>query len=110
MSAKVRLAVIPSADKALGDLGTFAFVTLHLFSVGGRHLSDVANFLCLVERFEELQNEVQGMISSPHLATTLLYDVLRLWNQYLNRCVVASSSEVVEAPGSSAPFSIAHME
>ena len=31
---------------------------------------------------------------------------LRRWRQYLNRCMVASASEVVEAPGASAPFSL----
>ena len=46
------------------------------------------------------------MISSPHLATTLLYDVSRRWSQYLNRCVAASTSEVEEAPGASVPFSL----
>ena len=48
---------------------------------------------------------MQEMISSPHLAPTLLFDVSRRWSQYLNRCVVASSSEVVETPGGSVPFS-----
>ena len=46
------------------------------------------------------------MISSPHLATTLLYDVSRRWSQYLNRCVAASTSEVEEAPGASVPCSV----
>ena len=49
---------------------------------------------------------MQGVISSPHLATTLLYDVSRWWIQYLNRCMAASASEVVEAPGASFPFSL----
>ena len=49
---------------------------------------------------------MQGMISSPHLATTLLYDVLQRWSQYLNRCVAESASEVEEAPGASVPFSL----
>ena len=52
-AAQVRLAEIPSADEALRDLGTFAFVALHLFSAGGRHLSAVAELLCLIERLEE---------------------------------------------------------
>ena len=37
MADRVRLDVITSAEKALCNLGTFAFVTLHLFSAGGRH-------------------------------------------------------------------------
>ena len=49
---------------------------------------------------------MQGMISSPHLATKLLFDVSRRRSQYLNRCVAASASEVEEAPGASAPFSL----
>ena len=73
---------------------------------GGRHSSAVAELLRLIERLEELYTEVQGMISSPHLATTLLFDVSRRWSQYLNRCVAASASEVEEAPGASDPFSL----
>ena len=106
VATRVRLAVIPSVDKALCDLGTFDFVALHLYSAGVRHSSAVAELLNLIERLEEIHTEVQGMISSPHLTTILLYDVLRQWSQYLNRCVAASDSEVVEAPGASVPFSL----
>ena len=106
MATRIRLAVIPSTDEALRDLGTFAFVTLHLFSAGERHSSAVDELLRLIERLEELHTEVQGMISSPHLATTLLYDVSWRWSKYLNRCVAASASEVEEAPGDSVPFSL----
>ena len=62
MAARVRLAIIPSADEALYNLGKLAFVALHLFSVGGRHSSAVAGLLRLIERLEEIHNEVQGMI------------------------------------------------
>ena len=48
MATRVRFAVILSADEALRDLGTFAFVTLHLFSEGGSHLSAVADILHLI--------------------------------------------------------------
>ena len=34
-SSRVCLTVISSADEALCNLGTFAFVAYHLFSVGG---------------------------------------------------------------------------
>ena len=54
----------------------------------------------------ELHTELQGIISSPRLATILLFDVSRWWIQYLNRCVVVSDSKVVEAPGGSVPFSL----
>ena len=50
-------------------------VVLHLFSTAGRYVSAVAELLCLIEILEELHTEVQGMITSPHLATTLLYHV-----------------------------------
>ena len=51
------------------------------------------------------------MISLPHLATTLIYYLSRRWRQYLNRCVVASDSKVVEAlGGGSAPFSFKSMQ
>ena len=106
MVTRVRLAVIPSGDKALCDLGTFAFFASHLFFAEGRHSSAVAEILHLIERIEEPHIKVQGMISSPHLTTTLLFDVSRRWSQYLNMCVAASASKVAEAPGASAPFSL----
>ena len=106
MAARFRLTVIPSVDKALCDLGTFVFAALYLFSAGRRHLSAVSELLRLIERQEDLHTGVQGMISSPYLATTFLFDVSRQWIQYLNRCVVASASEVVEAPGTSVLFSL----
>ena len=46
------------------------------------------------------------MISSPHLATALLFDVLRRWILYLNRCVAASTLESLDAPGCQVPFSL----
>ena len=91
-AAWVLLDVIPSADEALCDLATFAFVASHLFSVGGRHSSAVAELLRLIEILEELHTKVQGMISSPHLVTTLLFDVSRRWSLYLNRCVAVLAS------------------
>ena len=49
---------------------------------------------------------MQGIISSPHLATKLLCDVSQWWIHYLNRCMSASASKVVEAPGASVRFSL----
>ena len=69
-------------------------------------MSAVAKLLRHIEMLEELHTEVQGVISSPHLATTLLFDVSRRWIQYLNRCVAASASEVEDAPGASFIFSL----
>ena len=80
MGARGRLDVIPSVNKALHDLGKFAFVALHLLSTSGRHSSSVAKLLYLIERLEELHTEVQRMISSSHLDTKVLYDVLRWWS------------------------------
>ena len=80
MSARVHLNVIPSTDEALHNLGTLPFAALQLFSVGGRHSSAVAKLLRLIERLEELHTKVQGTISYPHLATALIYDVLRRWS------------------------------
>ena len=73
-SARVRLAYIPSADEALHVLGTFSFAyfTSHLFYAAGRHASAVADLLRLIEIIEDLQTEVQGTITSLHLATILL--------------------------------------
>ena len=104
MAARVRLAVIPSVDKALRNLGMFNFLVSQLLFAGRRHLSAATKFLCLVERLEELHTEVQGMISSPHLSTKILYYMSRRWIQYLNRCVAASASKVVEVPGASVPL------
>ena len=92
MLARVCLAVIPSADEALRNLGTFTLVALHLFSAGGRHSSAAAELLRLIEGLYELHTKVQGVISSPHLATTLIYDLLRWWSKFLNRCMDALAS------------------
>ena len=81
IDARFRLAVILSADKALLNLGTFAFVVSHLLSAGRRHSYGFAELIRIIERLKELHTEVQGMISSPHLATTLIYDMLRRWSQ-----------------------------
>ena len=102
----VRLAAILSTDEALRDLGTFTFVTLHLFSAGRRQSSDVAELLRLIEKSEETHTEVQGMISSLHPATTIIYDVSWRWILYLNRCVDASALEALEAPGVNIPFTL----
>ena len=69
-------------------------------------MSAVAKILRLIEKLEELHNEVQGMTSSPYLNTTLLFDVSWRWSQYLNRCVAALALELVEAPGGKIPFSL----
>ena len=82
----------------------FALVALHLFSAGGRQSSAIAEILSSVERLEEIHTKVQGMISSPHLATTLLFDLLRRWTLYLNRCVAESASEPFDTSGSPVPF------
>ena len=106
MAVRFRLYVIPSTDEELSNLGTLAFVVLHLFSAGWRHSSSVAKLLLIIERLEKLHTEVYGMISSPHLATSLLFSMLWRWSQYLNRCVAASALEVEEAPGDRVPFSL----
>ena len=79
-AARVRLAAILSAEEALRNFGTFAFVASHLFSTGGRPSSADTEILRIIERLGELHTEVQVMISSPHLATTLLFDVSRQWS------------------------------
>ena len=76
-AARVRLAATLSAEEALRDLGTFDFVALHLLFAGRRHSSAAAELLHLIERLEKLHTKVQGMISSPHLAMTLLFDMSR---------------------------------
>ena len=103
-SARVRLDAIPSADKALQDLGQFAFVALHFFSAGGWQSSSVVEILRLIKRLEELHTEVQGMISSLYLATTLMYYVYWRCSLFLNRYVAASAPEALESPVVNAPF------
>ena len=103
-ATRVRLSAIPSVDEALCELGTFAFVDSHLFSAGRRHSSVVVDLLCLITRLEELHTEVQGMILSPDLVTTLLYNFLWRWKLYLNRFVAVLVSEYLDAPGCQVPF------
>ena len=57
------------------------FVTVHLFNVGVRHAASVADILRLIERLEELQTYVHGMMKHPHPATTLLFDMLWLFSK-----------------------------
>ena len=102
--ARESLAAIPSVDEALRKLGTFTFTASHLFSAGGRHSSAVAELPCLIENLEDLHTEVQGIISYSYLSMTVIYDVLRLWSFYLNRCMAASDSKALEALGANAPF------
>ena len=103
-TARFRLACILSVDKGLSDMGTFDFAASHIFSVTGRHALAVAELLRLIKRLEELHTKVQGMITYPHLVTTLLYDLFLRWSLYLKRCVIESSSEDVGAAGATAPF------
>ena len=67
-AAQVCLATVPSADEALCNLGTFAFVASHLFSASQRHSSVVTELLRLIARLEEVHTEVQGVIYSPRLS------------------------------------------
>ena len=58
--ARFRLDAIPSADKALHNLGTSNLFALYLFYVGRRHLSAITDLLRLIGRLEEIHTEVQG--------------------------------------------------
>ena len=49
IAARFFLAVILSADEVLLNLGTFLFMTLHLFSAAGPHTSAVVELLSLIE-------------------------------------------------------------
>ena len=89
IDVRVRLAGIPSLDKALRNLGTFAFVASHLFYAVKRHSSAIVYLLCLIERLEKLHIDIEGRILSPHLASTLLCNVSRRWSLYLSRYVYA---------------------
>ena len=63
----------------LRDRGMFAYFAFHLFSADGRHSSAIVDLLRLIKRPEDLHIEVRGIISYPHLATALLYDVSQRW-------------------------------
>ena len=84
----------------------FTFVASHILSAGRGHPSAFAELLCLIERLDDLHAEVQGMISSPHLATTIIYNMSGWWSLYINRCVAALASEDLEALGANTPFSL----
>ena len=62
-SARVHLDVIPSAEEALCDLGTFDFVASYLLSAGGRQSSAVTELLHIIKSLKEIHTKVQGMIS-----------------------------------------------
>ena len=74
-SVRFRMAAIPSAEEALLNLGMFDLVVLHLFYMGWRHSSAIADLLRIIEILGEIHTKVHGMISSHHLATTLLFGV-----------------------------------
>ena len=61
-ATRVHLATIPSVYEALRDLGTFAFVASHLFYAGRRPSLAFAVILHLIEKLEDIQTKVQGMI------------------------------------------------
>ena len=86
-AARVRLGAIPSTDEALWNFVKFNFVTLNLFSAGRRNSPAVTELLGLIERLEEIHTKAQGIISSHHLARTILYNVSQRWSLYLKRCV-----------------------
>ena len=65
----------PSTDEAICDLETFYFVALEFLSMGGRHSKSVTDILYPIERLDELHIKVKEMITSPHLATTLLFNI-----------------------------------
>ena len=93
-------------DEALCRLVTFDFVALHLFSSGGQQTVEVTNILHFIERLDKLHTEVQVVITSPHLSITLLYDLLRRYRLYLNRCMMASSLELLGVPRKTVHFSL----
>ena len=76
-SMGVYIESILSTDEVLSNLGTFTFVALHLFYVGGRNFQAISELLRLIERLEELQTNVQVIITSPRLSMSLLYYVPR---------------------------------
>ena len=105
-AARVRLDVIPSADKALWYLDMFDFVALHLASSGRRHSSTLMELLGFIKRLWEIHTKVQGVVSSPHLSMTLLYGVPWWWSLYLNRCASTFVSEALEDQKGQNPFFI----
>ena len=46
------------------------------------------------------------MIASPHLSTTLIYDVSHWWYIYINRCMTVSHSEYLGATGEALHLSV----
>ena len=64
-------------DDALCNMVTFSFVASHLLYAVGINVAAVADLLRLIESLEEIHTEVKGVITSPHLATTITNNVLR---------------------------------
>ena len=59
-----------------------------------------------MERVEETKLGGMGIFISPLLANTLFFDIGHLFNQFLNQCVVASTSENTFFPIAAVPFSL----
>ena len=68
------------------------------------HSSAVAELLHLIKKLEELHTKVKGIVSSPYLATTLMYDLSWRWRLYLNMCVAVLAAESLEDPETNFPF------
>ena len=75
----MRRVVIPILDEVLRNLGTFALVSIHLFSAVGFHDVLIADIFRLIESLEELHTEVMGVITYPHLSKMLLFNVSQQW-------------------------------
>ena len=58
-------------NEVLRDLVTLAFITSHLFSTGRYHAAEITEILHLIEILEDIHTKLQGMITPPHLATTI---------------------------------------
>ena len=48
MAVRAKLVAILTADEALYDLGTFAFIISHLFITGRRHVTAISELLHLI--------------------------------------------------------------
>ena len=66
--------MIPATEDTLLNLVTFDLVTLRLFVAVAVYYAALMDLLYLIDSLDEFHTEVQGVITSPLISTTLLFN------------------------------------
>ena len=74
--------------------------------VGRHHYTKVADILRTIQRLEKTHKYLERILKSPHLANTFLNNIQRPFVQFLNWCVVVSTSDPPDALRVSVKFSL----